>query len=189
MNNIDNFCDYIKKKKFNFCESIELNIVFINKKKKYFNFLINLFYSINNNKNFLFLSKNKIFQNDNIFIGNCFFDSFLKKKILFNKIYYNKDNFSLIKKMNLNKKFSEKKCLIYNYEEKINNLNSKIKKININKNNYLNIKIGNINFTKIMIEKNFFSIFNIIKKNFLIYNIYIKKIFLNTTMSKSFIIK
>ncbi|MFI4847126.1 MAG: hypothetical protein ACH6QJ_00525 [Candidatus Carsonella ruddii] len=189
MNNFDYFCDYIFKKKFNFCESIDLNIVFINKKKKYFNFLINLFYSINDNKKFLFLSNNKNLIKNNIYIGNIFLNNFLKKKILFNKIYYNKDNFSLIKKTNLNKKFSEKKHLIYNYEEKINNLNSKIKIININKNNYLNIKIGNINFTKIMIEKNFLIILNNIKKHFFLYNIYIKKIFLNTTMSKSFIIK
>ncbi|MFI4883851.1 MAG: hypothetical protein ACH6QK_00500 [Candidatus Carsonella ruddii] len=189
MNNFNYFCEYIQQKKFNFCESIDLNVVFINKKKKYFNFLINLFYSINDNKNFLFLSKDKVFKKNNIFVGNFFFDNFLKKKFFFNKIYYNKDNFSLIKKMNLNKKFSEKKCLIYNYEEKINKLNSKIKKININKNNYLNIKIGNINFTKIMIEKNFSLILNNIKKNFLVHNIYIKKIFLNTTTSKSFIIK
>ncbi|XRA05408.1 MAG: hypothetical protein ACN6LP_00955 [Candidatus Carsonella ruddii] len=185
MNNFNYFCNYILKKKFNFCESIDLNIVFINKKKKYFNFLINLFYSINDNKKFLFLSKNKTLIKKNIYIGNIF----LKKKILFNKIYYDKDNFLLIKKINLDKKFSEKKHLIYNYEEKINNLNLKTKIININKNNYLNIKIGNINFTKIMIEKNFLTILNNIKKHFFLYNIYIKKIFLNTTMSKSFIIK
>ncbi|MGK2912821.1 MAG: hypothetical protein ACSLEI_00975 [Candidatus Carsonella ruddii] len=189
MNNFEYFLNYIKNKKFNFCESIDLNIIFINKKKKYFNFLINLFCSINCNKNFLFLSKNETLKKDNIFIGNIFLNDFLKKKILFNKIYYDKNNFSLIKKMNLNKKFSEKKFLIYNYKEKINNLNSKIKKININKNNYLNIKIGNINFTKTMIEKNFFLILNNLKKNFFIYNIYIKKIFLKTTMSKIFAIK
>ncbi|MFI4878813.1 MAG: hypothetical protein ACH6QP_01005 [Candidatus Carsonella ruddii] len=189
MNNFNYFCDYIEKKKFNFCESIDLNIIFINKKKKYFNFLIDFFYSINDNKNFLFLSKNETFKKNNIYIGNFFLNSFIKKEIFFNTIYYNKDNILLIKKINLNKKFSEKKCLVYNYEEKINNLNLKIKKININKNNYLNIKIGNINFTKKMIEKNFFSILNNIKKIFFTYNIYIKKIFLNTTMSKSFIIK
>ncbi|MGK2931142.1 MAG: hypothetical protein ACSLEG_00930 [Candidatus Carsonella ruddii] len=98
MNNFNYFLDYIKNKKFNFCESIDLNIIFINKKKKYFNFLINFFYSTNYNKNFLFLSKNKILKKDNIFVGNVFLDDFLKKKILFNKIYYDKNNSSLIKK-------------------------------------------------------------------------------------------
>ncbi|ATX33413.1 hypothetical protein CUN91_00380 [Candidatus Carsonella ruddii] len=187
-NSLINFCNFFLNKKFNFTESIDLNIIFNNKKKNYFNFFINLFYSVNDNKKILFLSdKNSV--KDNIYIGNNYFNNFLEKKIFFDKIFYNKDNFFLIKKHNLVKKFSKKKNLINNYELKINELKNKIIKIIINKNNFLNFKIGNINFNSNMIEKNYFYIINYIKKIFFKNNIIIENIYINTTMSKSYIIK
>ncbi|XOD38968.1 MAG: hypothetical protein ACAF48_01065 [Candidatus Carsonella ruddii] len=175
-------------KKFNFTESIDLNIIFNNKKKNYFSFFLNLFYSIYENKKFLFLSDQNII-NNNFFIGNIYFYKFLKKEIFFDQIFYNQNNFNLIKKNNLTKKFSKKKNLINNYDLKINNLKNKFFKIIINKNNFLNLKIGNINFTNNMIEKNYFYVINNLKKIFFKNNIIIEKIYINTTMGKSLLLK
>ncbi|WMC20444.1 MAG: hypothetical protein PNH44_01050 [Candidatus Carsonella ruddii] len=188
INNIDKFTEFYLNKKKNFNESIDLNIIFSNKKKNFFNLNLNLIHSVNEKKKFLFLSNiNKI--ENNFFFGNLYLEKFLKKEIFFDKIFFNKENLHLIKKNKLLKKFCEKKFLIKNYNEKILKLNSNLLKIVINKNNFLNLKIGNICFNKNMFKNNYYFVINSIKKIFNYNNIIINKIYLNTTMSKSYLIK
>ncbi|WGS66653.1 hypothetical protein [Candidatus Carsonella ruddii] len=188
INNLEKFIEFYLNKKSKFNESIDLNVVFFNKKKNFFNLNLNLIHSVNEKKNFLFLSNiNKI--EKNIFFGKLYFDKFLKKEICFDKIFFNKENYYLIKQNNLLKKFCEKKFLIENYNKEIFKINSNLLKIIVNKNNFLNLKIGNILFNKNMIKNNYYCVINSIKKIFNYNNIIIKKIYLNTTMSKSFLIK
>ncbi|WP_432788480.1 hypothetical protein V7Y83_01080 [Candidatus Carsonella ruddii] len=190
MNNLDLFIKYCLENKFNFCESIDLSILFNNKKKNYFSFCTNLFYSVNDKKKFLFLS-DIIKKENNIYYGNSYFYSFLKKEIVFEKIYSNLKNISLIKKNTdfFKNKFTEKKCLLDNYDKKIKEITNKILKVKIDKNNFLNVKIGNVFFDKNMITKNYFTLINNLKKVFFCNNIYIEKIYISTTMSKSYLIK
>ncbi|BFI90995.1 hypothetical protein [Candidatus Carsonella ruddii] len=188
INNFENFINFYLNKKKNFNESIDLNIIFINKKKNFFNFELNLIHSVNDNKKFLFLSNiNKI--ENNIFFGNIYFEKFLKKEIFFDKIFFDKKNLNLIIENNLLKKFSKKKFLIENYEKKISSIKSNKLKVIINKNNFLNLKIGNVFFNKNMFKNNYYLVINSIKKLFNCNNIFIKKIYISTTMSKSFLIK
>ncbi|MGP4128240.1 MAG: hypothetical protein ACTXNS_01015 [Candidatus Carsonella ruddii] len=188
INNLEKFIEFYLNKKKQFNESIDLNIVFFNKKKNFFNLNLNLIHSINEKKNFLFLSNiNKI--ENNFFFGKIYFEKFLKKEIYFDNLFSNKENYYLIKENNLSKKFCEKKVLTENYKNKILKINSNLLKIVINKNNFLNLKIGNILFTKNMFKNNYYCVINSIKKIFNFNNIIIKKIYLSTTMSKSFLIK
>ncbi|XZR52577.1 MAG: hypothetical protein ACM3Q7_01040 [Candidatus Carsonella ruddii] len=188
INNLENFIEFYLNKKKNFNESIDLNIIFLNKKKKFFNLNLNLIHSVNEKKKFLFLSNiNKI--EDDFFFGQFYFDKFLKKEIFFDKIFFNKENLYLIKKNKLLKKFCEKKFLIENYNKEILKIKSNLLKVVINKNNFLNLKIGNVCFNKNMFKNNYYFVINTIKKVFNFNNIIINRIFLNTTMSKSFIIK
>lgn len=190
MNNLDLFIKYCLENKFNFCESIDLSIIFNNKKNKYFSFYTDLFYSVDDRKKFLFLSDN-VKKENNIYYGNLYFYNFLKKEINFEKIYSDVKNIFLIKKYisYFKNKFTEKKCLLDNYNKKIREITNKTLKMKIDKNNFLNVKIGNVFFDKNMIKKNYFILINNLKKVFFHNNIYIEKIYLSTTMSKSYSIK
>ncbi|AFP84032.1 hypothetical protein [Candidatus Carsonella ruddii] len=188
MNNINEIINLLFNKLIKFNESIDININIINKKKNFFSYIINLDYSINCNKKFLFLTNfNKI--ENNMYFGELYFEKFLKKEIFFDKIYYNNSYEKYIINNNLQKKFSKKKFLLNNYKSKINEINSNLLKIVINKNNFINFKIGNIKFNKNMIKINVINSLNSIKKILFLNNIIIKNIYISTTMGKGYLIK
>ncbi|AFP83838.1 putative ribosomal protein L1 [Candidatus Carsonella ruddii CS isolate Thao2000] len=185
MNNIDNFLFFINNKKKNFSESIDLNIKIINKNKKNFFFYLNYLYSVNEMNKILLIS-NKYSKNKNIYIGILYLKKFLNNEIYFEKIISSEKNKILLNNF---KNFKIlKKNIINNYDIYLNDYFSKKKKILINK-NFINIQIARTNFNKEMIVKNYFFIINNIKKILFNNNIYIEKIYISTTMSKSFLIK
>ncbi|AFP84392.1 50S ribosomal protein L1 [Candidatus Carsonella ruddii] len=187
---INDFINYLNKKKKNFIESIDLNIILINKKKKYFNFCTDLFYSYNEMKKILFLSNIHKIEN-NVYYGNNYINEFLLKKVCFSKIFTNKENFFLIKnKLNKLCKSFIINCEIENYELEKNKFFNKKINLKVNKNNVLNIKIASTIFSNSMIIKNYeFLILNLKKNFFIPNNIFIEKIYISSTMSKSFLIK
>ncbi|WP_123912593.1 hypothetical protein [Candidatus Carsonella ruddii] len=185
MNNIENFLFFLNNKKKNFSESIDLNIKIINKNKKSFFFYLNYLYSVNEMNKILLIS-NKFNKNNNIYIGILYLKKFLENKIYFEKIISSEKNKVLLNNFNNYKIL--KKNIINNYDLFLNDYFSKKKKIIINK-NFINIQLARTNFTKDMIIKNYNFIINNIKKILFNNNIYIEKIYISSTMSKSFLIK
>ncbi|BAF35196.1 hypothetical protein CRP_165 [Candidatus Carsonella ruddii PV] len=187
---INDFLNYLNKKKKNFIESIDLNLILLNKKKKYFNLSTNLFYSYNEMKKILFLSNIQKIEN-NVYYGNNFIDDFLLKKVNFSKVYTDSENLLLVKEKigKINKSIIVN-CLYKNYEIEKNKFYNKTINLVLNKNNILNIKIASTVFYNSMIIKNYeFLIFNLKKNFFFPNNIFIEKIYISSTMSKSFLLK